>query len=172
AVDEFAAKHHHDVRHGAGGGAAGRGGQHHGGGTMPAARAAGAPATPDVRTIRTAMEAPDTGRMGMTMTGPMAMAAPMPMPMPGARPTAPMAMHGLELGDVPEAPIPYLTTIDEIAHAPHPLPHRDHTLHVPLFFHVMSGVRGTPVFQSAPLDAGATYLSPVFSLPATYNYIC
>ncbi len=172
AVDEFAAKHHHDVRHGAGGGAAGRGGQHHGGGTMPAARAAGAAATPDVRTIRTAMEAPGTGRMGMTMTGPMAMAAPMPMPMPGARPTAPMAMHGLELGDVPEALIPYLTTIDEIAHAPHPLPHRDHTLHVPLFFHVMSGVRGTPVFQSAPLDAGATYLSPVFSLPATYNYIC
>jgi plastocyanin len=68
--------------------------------------------------------------------------------------------------------IPYLTTLDEIAHASHPLPPRDHTLHVPLFFHVMSGARGTPVFQSAPLNPGGSYLSPVFTLAATYDYMC
>jgi plastocyanin len=78
----------------------------------------------------------------------------------------------MELPDVPEALIPYLVTLDELAHAPQPLPHHEHTLHVPIFFHVMSGMRGTPVFQSAPLNPGTTYASPVFSLAATYNYMC
>jgi plastocyanin len=45
-------------------------------------------------------------------------------------------------------------------------------LHVPLFFHVMSGARGTPVFQSAPLNPGGTFVSPAFTLAATYNYMC
>src|SRR5262249_49654342 len=29
-----------------------------------------------------------------------------------------------------------------------------------------------PVFQSAPLNVGATYTSPVFTVAGTYNYIC
>jgi hypothetical protein len=45
-------------------------------------------------------------------------------------------------------------------------------LHVPLFFHQMSGLRGTPVFQSTPLNPGVAYTSPSFSMAATYNYIC
>jgi plastocyanin len=95
-----------------------------------------------------------------------------PTPMPMARQQPMGTVHGMNLGDVPEVLIPYLTTLDELAHAPHPLPPQEHTLHVPLFFHVMSGLRGTPVFQSAPLNPLGTYLSPVFSLAATYNYIC
>jgi plastocyanin len=67
---------------------------------------------------------------------------------------------------------PYLSTLDELAHAPQPLPDRDDLLHVPLFFHQMSGYRDTPVFQSGPLNKGATYTSPVFTIPGTYTYIC
>src|SRR5712691_9709311 len=66
----------------------------------------------------------------------------------------------------------YLVALDEMAHAPQPLPSREHLLHVPLFFHQMSGFRGAPVFQSAPLNPGAAYTSPMFTVPATYNYIC
>ena len=62
--------------------------------------------------------------------------------------------HGMDLPDVPEPLISYIVTLDELAHAPQPLPHHEHTLHVPIFFHVMSGMRGTPVFQSAPLNPG------------------
>ena len=105
---------------------------------------------------------------------PMAMAMPMGMPMPATHPMG-SAMFGMEPTDVPDVLIPYLTTLDELAHAPHPLPPHHHTLHVPLFFHVMSGARGTPVFQSGPLNPGglgSTYLSPVFSLAATYDYMC
>jgi plastocyanin len=35
----------------------------------------------------------------------------------------------------------------------------------------MNGARGTPVFQSAPLNPGGTYTS-VFTFAATYGYIC
>ena len=45
-------------------------------------------------------------------------------------------------------------------------------LHVPIFFHVMSGARATPIFQSAPLNAGGSFLSPVFTLAGEYDYIC
>jgi plastocyanin len=91
-----------------------------------------------------------------------------PMPMP------PLARHGhgIDLDETPPALVPYLATLDELAHAPQPLPPPDHLLHVPLFFHQMSGARGTPVFQSAPLNPGGTYTSPVFTLAATYGYIC
>ena len=51
-------------------------------------------------------------------------------------------------------------------------PFLEHMLHVPLFFHVMSGTRATPVFQSAPLNPGSTFTSPVFTLAANYDYIC
>jgi plastocyanin len=36
----------------------------------------------------------------------------------------------------------------------------------------MSGMRGSPVFQSAPLNPGASYVSSIFTLAANYNYIC
>jgi hypothetical protein len=100
---------------------------------------------------------------------------PMPEPMPG-----PMTGSGqlpsrdprIQLSETPVELFPYLVTLDEMAHAPQPLPPREHRLHVPLFFHQMSGFRGAPVFQSAPLNPGAPYNSPVFTVPATYNYIC
>lgn len=75
-------------------------------------------------------------------------------------------------GLTPPDLLPYLVTLDELAHAPQPLPPREHVLHVPLFLHQMSGVRGTPIFQSAPLNANGVYTSPPFTLAATYQYIC
>jgi plastocyanin len=36
----------------------------------------------------------------------------------------------------------------------------------------MSGFRGSPVFLSAPLNRFAAYTSPVFTIAATYKYIC
>jgi plastocyanin len=95
----------------------------------------------------------------------------MAMPTPGAG-QMPRHGHGLDLGEVPEELVSYLVTLDEFAHAPQPFPPHEHLLHVPLFFHQMSGARGTPVFQSAPLNVGGTYISPTFTLAATYNYIC
>ena len=110
---------------------------------------------------------PVGGAMGPSSTG-----ATGTMPMGPVTGPQPMPGMGMDLSDVPEALVPYLTTLDELAHAPQPIPPHDHTLHVPLFFHVMSGTRGTPVFQSAPLNPGGTYASPVFTLAATYNYMC
>jgi FtsP/CotA-like multicopper oxidase with cupredoxin domain len=104
-----------------------------------------------------------------SVTG-MAMSATMPMPGGGGMQTG--AGHGLDLTDVPPEVGTYLAALDEIAHAPQPLPSHEHPLHVPLFFHQMSGARGSPVFQSAPLNLGATFTSPTFSIAAKYNYIC
>jgi plastocyanin len=98
---------------------------------------------------------------GMSMSG--------RMPMGGQQPKQ---GQGVKLSETPAELFSYLVTLDELAHAPQPLPPRDHVLHVPLFFHQMSGVRGTPVFQSAPLNVGGSYTSPKFTLAATYNYIC
>ena len=94
----------------------------------------------------------------------------MPMPMQGPEPVAPM--HGMDFNEVPEPLVPYLATLDEIAHSPQPTPKKEHVLHVPLFFHVMSGSRGTPVFQSAPLNPGGSFVSPLFTLAANYDYMC
>jgi plastocyanin len=80
--------------------------------------------------------------------------------------------HGPDLSDVPPELVPYLVTLDELAHAPQPCPPREHLLHVPIFLHQMNGARGSPVFQSAPLNPGGSFASPTFTLAATYNYIC
>jgi plastocyanin len=86
--------------------------------------------------------------------------------------------HGLDLTDIPEPLRPFVVLLDELAHAPqhHAIPKPPHTLHVPIFFHQMSGARGTPVFQSAPLTPGgglgAVFTSPVFSFAAPYDYFC
>jgi FtsP/CotA-like multicopper oxidase with cupredoxin domain len=81
--------------------------------------------------------------------------------------------HGIDMSDLPEEVIPYIAALDELAHSvgTHLQPEEE-VLQVPLFLHQMSGTRGTPVFQSAPVNPGATFTSPVFSIPATYNYFC
>jgi FtsP/CotA-like multicopper oxidase with cupredoxin domain len=115
----------------------------------------------------------DVTARAMPMNAPMPVNMPMPMnaPMPM---NVGMRMPGVMPPLVQPSPdvAPYLTTIDELAHAPQPLPHKDDLLHVPLFFHQMSGFRESPVFQSAPLNAGGVYSSPVFSVTGTYSYIC
>jgi plastocyanin len=99
-----------------------------------------------------------------------------PTPMPGGMPMGgrpPIQGQGtVSLSETPAELFPYLVTLDELAHAPQPHPPHDHLLHVPLFFHQMSGFRGTPVFQSAPLNVGGVYTSPLFTVPGTYQYIC
>ena len=105
------------------------------------------------------------------MEGMGSMIGPMPGPMPGGG-QLPGRDRRIELGETPVELFPYLVALDEMAHAPQPLPPREHLLHVPLFFHQMSGFRGAPVFQSAPLNPGVPYNSPLFTVPATYNYIC
>jgi FtsP/CotA-like multicopper oxidase with cupredoxin domain len=100
----------------------------------------------------------------------------MTMPMGGAAGMAHMA-GALDL----PAPIRDLVfTLDELAHAPqhHKIPKPPKPLHVPIFFHQMSGMRGAPVFESAPLNPpsmampGGTFTSPVFSFAAKYKYFC
>jgi FtsP/CotA-like multicopper oxidase with cupredoxin domain len=80
--------------------------------------------------------------------------------------------HHLDLASTPPELVPYLATIDELAHAPQPCPSEHELLHVPLFFHQMSGARQSPVFQSQPLNPGQTFTSASFTLPDTYHYIC
>src|SRR5262249_53610848 len=99
-------------------------------------------------------------------THPMAMGMAGRMPMGGAMPMGgqhPRARGGGERVETPPELLPYLATLDELAHAPQPLPPHDHVLHVPLFFHQMSGFRGSPVFESAPLNVGGVYTSPTFT---------
>ena len=73
---------------------------------------------------------------------------------------------------IPEELARSMATLDELAHAPQPLPPREQLLHVPLFIHQMNGFRGTPVFLSAPLNPAVSYTSPKFTVAATYKYIC
>lgn len=112
----------------------------------------------------------DGGPPNLAAEAPAAQLMAMPMPPGPARP-----MPGPFPGPVVQQPLatvaPFLATLDELAHAPQPLPD-DELLHVPLFFHQMSGYRDTPVFQSAPLNAGASYTSPAFTVAGSYNYIC
>jgi FtsP/CotA-like multicopper oxidase with cupredoxin domain len=98
---------------------------------------------------------------GLSISNPMSMGGPMPMQGQGA-----------QFSETPAELFTYLVTLDELAHATQPLPLQEPVLHVPLFFHQLSGVRSTPVFQSAPLNTGGSYTSPNFTLAATYNYIC
>jgi plastocyanin len=112
-----------------------------------------------------------------------------PRPRPDHAPPAPamppMAMAGMRGAGhpMPSGPMPrpdhpppelepWLSILDEIAHAPHAMPPKEHCLHVPLFLHQMSGYRGTPVFQSAPMNAGGIYTSPPLTIAGSYRYIC
>jgi plastocyanin len=119
---------------------------------------------------RTAERIAMAGAMPMPTPGPMPGAMSMPGPMPGGH----VHGHGLDLSMVPESLRPFVVLLDELAHAPqhHLIPKPPRVLHVPIFLHQMSGARGTPVFQSGPLTAGAGFTSPVFSFAATYNYFC
>lgn len=162
-VDEVVKAHHHEYHHKHHEQAPKCGSAHRPTSMHPTSASPGVAGSPAGVLTRTLVPIPGSpGRVAMAMTGPM------PMPMPGVGGMG----HGMDLTDVPEALVPYLVTLDELAHAPQPFPHHEHTLHVPIFFHVMSGLRGTPVFQSAPLNPGTSYASPVFSLAATYNYMC
>jgi FtsP/CotA-like multicopper oxidase with cupredoxin domain len=122
------------------------------------------------RPLRAATPRPQAkpcGTQGMTSTaGAMSAMMTMPRGMPIAQGPA------IDVTEIPPELATYLATLDELAHAPQPLPPPEQLLHVPLFFHQMNGFRGTPVFQSAPLNPGGAYTSPLFTVPATYNYIC
>ena len=114
----------------------------------------------------------------MPMAAPEAIPAePMPMPIgPGAG----MGGHlGAALA-LPPALRDQVVLLDEIAHTPqhHLIPKSPTPLHVPIFLHLMSGARGTPVFESAPLNPpmgmtpGDSFLSPIFTFATKYGYYC
>jgi FtsP/CotA-like multicopper oxidase with cupredoxin domain len=108
------------------------------------------------------------GHPATTGTPPMTMAMSM-------SPAGPTAMgHMVDVLSLPPELRDQVVLLDELAHAPqhHLIPKPPHPLHVPLFFHQMSGVRGTPVFQSAPLNPGTSYTSPPFTFAAVYDYYC
>ena len=108
------------------------------------------------------------GNMGAAMGG-----GAMPGGMAGGA-MGPGLAHDMDLEGVPDELLPFVILLDELAHAPqtHHIPKPPHALHVPIFLHQMSGARGTPVFQSAPIAAPGTFTSPTFSFAADYNYIC
>jgi FtsP/CotA-like multicopper oxidase with cupredoxin domain len=54
----------------------------------------------------------------------------------------------------------------------HPRPEKTETLHVPMFFHVMSRGRGTPAFNSGPFSPAAAPFEATFGAEATYSYHC
>ncbi len=54
----------------------------------------------------------------------------------------------------------------------HPSPRPEHVLHVPLFFHFMSGSGGNPAFDSGPLAPGAAPFEVTFGTPGTFTYHC
>jgi plastocyanin len=112
---------------------------------------------------------PDMGGMGRI--GGMGGMGGMPMPAPVVAQVPPGAHH-LDLSSVPTELVSYLVALDELVHAGHAPPHKDELLHVPLFFHQMSGSRGAPVFQTPPINVGASAQSPVFTFATTYNYVC
>ena len=116
-----------------------------------------------VDVVRPAMPMPMP--MGVPMPA-MPMPMPMPMPMGGAG-----HEHGVDLDELPSELVPAVATLEELAHASQRMPHPRDVLHVPLFFHQMSGLRGSPVFQSAPLNPGQVY-EMTFTIPGIYDYIC
>jgi plastocyanin len=119
--------------------------------------------------------------MAMPMPFPAPILMPMPMPPFGGVPPAPMPMpmpmpaghkHGVDLAELPPALVPAVVTLEELAHAGgHPMPGPKEVLHVPLFFHQMSGMRGSPVFQSPPFPPGQSYQT-MFTIPGIYDYTC
>jgi plastocyanin len=125
-------------------------------GPYSAPAAAPAPARP-----QSTGSAASTVMAGMAGMGGMVMAGP-----PG------VGAHHLDPTSTPPELIPFLVMIDELSHAPQPLPAEGECLHVPLFFHQMSGTRQAPVFQSQPLNPGQSFVSSPFTLATTYQYIC
>src|SRR5262245_4083445 len=100
---------------------------------------------------------------------PQRMAMNMPMPMPGP---APGPMH-MPLAMDPELDA-HRMFLEEWAMMEyiHPRPTVRQPLHVPLFFHFMTGGRGKPAFDSGPFPIGAPPFEVVFGTEGTYSYHC
>jgi len=97
--------------------------------------------------------APGPGRGGLPMPDP----HPQPRPIPE---------------DVPQL-IPLLEILEHLVHVPqhHPIPRPPAVLHVPLFYHFMSGPRGTPAFDSGNLSNGQQF-TQTFSVAGSLDYYC
>lgn len=54
----------------------------------------------------------------------------------------------------------------------HPPRKDDDTLHVPMFFHVMSRGRGTPAFNSGPFSPASPVFEVIFGTEGTFTYHC
>ncbi len=80
----------------------------------------------------------------------------------GARlPVRPAKYDGLEI------------SLEEYLHLPgvYPEPKRTDTLHVPLFYHYVSGSGGTPAFDSGPIPLNGSF-EATFGTEGVFNYHC
>jgi plastocyanin len=95
---------------------------------------------------------------------PLAMGMPMAMRMP-------MRKHEIALDD-PRlgAHVEFLKEWVHLDYV-HPRPRPDDMLHVPIFFHFMSGPAGAPAFDSGAMTPGAAF-EVTFGTPGTFNYHC
>ena len=88
----------------------------------------------------------------------------------GAPPVLPELPRDLEF-------VPIREMLHHLVYVPgglHPLPPRPRplpTLHVPIFFHLMSGPRSTPVFRSPFLNAGDQF-TQAFPAEGVFDYYC
>jgi len=108
---------------------------------------------------------PDPGpvhpqRMAMAMAMPMPGPEPRPMPMPMGPMDPELDAHRMFLEEW--AMVEYI----------HPRPHVRQPLHVPLFFHFMSGGKGKPAFDSGAFLPGALPFEVTFGVEGTYTYHC
>jgi FtsP/CotA-like multicopper oxidase with cupredoxin domain len=68
---------------------------------------------------------------------------------------------------------PFLEVLEHLVHVPHhhPVPRPPAVLHVPLFYHFLSGPRGAPAFDSGDLANGQQF-TQVFAVAGTFDYFC
>jgi len=84
----------------------------------------------------------------------------------------PEAHHGTGRG-MPEEVAAKLAILEELLHRPRTdiIPGPPDVLHVPLFFHFMSGPRRTPIFRSPTLTTGQTFVQ-TFAIEGVFDYYC
>jgi plastocyanin len=65
----------------------------------------------------------------------------------------------------------FLEEYSQLAYAHH-RPHHEETLHVPVFFHQMSKVKGAPAFNKSPFSPGDPPFEVTFGTAGTFGYHC
>jgi plastocyanin len=80
-------------------------------------------------------------------------------------------VHGMEVDFELRAQLDFLEEWSQLEYA-HPRPDPADALHVPLFFHQMSKVRGVAAFNKSPFSPGDPPFEVVFGIAGTFGYHC